>query len=172
MKEGQPNMASLLRLPVYVIASMLLSMSVPAVGNAQTFIPTHRLSSNTANALAIAARDDCERLGWKVSVAVVDIDGVLQAFIRGNGAGVHTVQVAQDKAFTVAGFGVPTSVINERYKMQPPIHFFAKTPHLIAGEGALPIKIGSEVVGAIGVAGSTGDDEHCDEAALKKVLHE
>lgn len=165
-------MVSLLRLPVFVTVSMLLSMSTTAIGNAQTFIPTHRLSSDAANALALAAREDCERRGWKVSVAVVDIDGVLQAFIRGNGAGVHTVQVAQDKAFTVAGFGVPTSVVNERYKMMPPIHFFAKTPHLIAGEGALPIKIGNEVVGAIGVAGSTGDDEHCDEAALKKVLHE
>ena len=165
-------MVSFIRLPIFVTALVVLSMSTPAIGNAQTFIPTHRLSSNAANALALAARTECERIGWKVSVAVVDIDGVLQAFIRGDGAGVHTVQVAQDKAFTVAGFGVPTTVINERYKMMPPIHFFAKTPHLIAGEGALPIKIGSEVVGAIGVAGSTGYDEHCDEVALKKVLHE
>lgn len=165
-------MVSLLRLPIFVTMLILLSMSTPAIGNAQTFIPTHRLSSDAANALALAARNECERIGWKVSVAVVDIDGVLQSFIRGNGAGVHTVQVAQDKAFTVAGFGVRTTVINERYKNMPPIHFFAKTPHLIAGEGALPIKIGSEVVGAIGVAGSTGYDEHCDEVALTKVLHE
>lgn len=149
---------------------MLLVTSAPAM-SAQTFIPTHRLSSDAANALALAAREECERIGWKVSVAVVDIDGVLQAFVRGDGAGVHTVQVAQDKAFTVAGFGVRTTVINERYKNFPPIHFFAKTPRLIAGEGALPIKMGNEVVGAIGVAGSTGYDEHCDEAALEKVLH-
>jgi uncharacterized protein GlcG (DUF336 family) len=164
-------MVSLLRLPAFVIATMLLSMSSHAIASARTFIPTHRLSSDAANALALAARAECERIGWKVSVAVVDADGVLQAFIRGDGSGIQTVQVAQDKAFTVAGFGVPTSVVDERYKMKPPIHFFAKTPRLIAGEGALPIKFGNEVVGAIGVAGSTGFDEHCDEVALKKVLH-
>jgi uncharacterized protein GlcG (DUF336 family) len=164
-------MIPFIRRPALVIAAIVLSIGASASANAATFLPTHRLSSDAANALAHAARVECERIGWKVSVAVVDIDGVLQAFTRGDGAGVHSVQVAQDKAFTVAGFGVPTSTINERYKDKPPIHFFAKTPHLIAGEGALPITLGNEVVGAIGVAGSTGFDEHCDEVALKKVLH-
>ena len=144
-------------------------MSVaPAPARAADVLTTHRLSAALATDIAIAAIAACEKLTYKITATVVDLDGVPQAMIRGDGAGIHTVQAARDKAFTAVTYGRAGSEIAEQYKTNPSA-VSLKQPFLIPGDGGLPIKIGGEVVGALGISGSPGKDEVCGNAALDTV---
>jgi len=78
------------------------------------------------------------------------------------------VQTAQDKAFTAVAYGRAGSVTGKSYTDNPS-GVILKEPHLIPGDGGLPIKIGNEVVGALGISGSPGKDEVCGNAALDQV---
>lgn len=130
---------------------------------------THTISAELATALATAAIAACAKMGYPISAAVVDADGVTQVLIRGDGADVHTVQTAQDKAYTAVSYRQPTSVVGERNKNAGPAAVIVKEPRLIAGDGALPLKVGNETVGALGVSGSPGKDEVCGGAALSQL---
>ena len=61
------------------------------------------------------------------------------------------------------------SETQKAYLASPPQGVILKEPYLIPGDGGLPIKIGNEVVGALGVSGSPGKDEVCGNAALDLV---
>ena len=80
-----------------VVAAALGLMPVPARG--ADVLQTHRLSAALATEIAVAAIAACTKLGYTITASVVDADGVHQVLIRGDGAGIHTVQTAQDKAF-------------------------------------------------------------------------
>jgi uncharacterized protein GlcG (DUF336 family) len=147
---------------------MLGTTAVPAPSRAADVLVTHRLSAALATDIATGAIAACAKMGYTITAAVVDTDGVTQASIRGDGAGVHTVQAAHDKAFTAISYGRPTSAIAEQYKTNPS-GVILKEPYLLPGEGGLPIKIGNEVVGALGVSGSPGKDEACGTTALDNV---
>ena len=126
-------------------------------------LPTHRLSAALATEAVVGAIAACTKLGFAITAAVVDVDGVTQALVRGDGAGIHTVQTAQDKAFTAVTYNNVTSAIAERLRTNGVAQ---KEPRLIAGEGGLPLRVGNELVGALGVSGSTGKDEECGNAGI------
>ena len=148
-----------------VLASLGLT-AVPA--QSADVLPTHRLSAALATDIAVAAIAACNKLTYTITASIVDADGVNQALIRGDGAGIHTVQAAQDKAFTALTYGRPTSAVAEQYKTNPS-GVVLKEPHLLPGDGGLPIKIGNEIVGALGISGSPGKDEVCGHVALDSV---
>jgi uncharacterized protein GlcG (DUF336 family) len=102
---------------------------------------------------------------------LVDADGVRQAVLRGDGAGAHTLDSAADKAYTSASFKTDTSALVERAKTAPIAPLLAKLPHLLLFPGGIVIKIGDEVVGAIGAAGAPGGelDDNCARAGLAKI---
>ena len=149
---------------VAVAALVAMGLAAAPARGADVLI-AHRLSAALATDIAVAAIAACEKLTYKITAAVVDYDGVNQALIRGDGAGVHTVQAARDKAFTAVTYGRATSAVGEQYKTSQSA-VILKEPFLIPGDGGLPIKIGNEVVGALGVSGSPGKDEVCGNAAL------
>jgi len=132
-------------------------------------LTTHRLSAALATDIAAGAIAACAKMTYAITAAVVDSDGVTQALIRGDGAGIHTVQAAHDKAFTAVTYGRPGSDVGKGYVANPPSGVILKEPYLIPGDGGLPIKIGNEVVGALGVSGSPGKDEVCGNEALDAV---
>src|ERR1043166_6675729 len=94
-------------------------------------------------------------MGHPFVIAVVDDSGVLKAFSRMDGAALLSVQVAQDKAYTAVGFGLPTDQWHEFIKNDPPLSAGAATgiDRLIVFGGGYPIKVGSDIVGGIGVSG-------------------
>jgi uncharacterized protein GlcG (DUF336 family) len=132
-------------------------------------LTTHRLSAGLATDIAIAAIAACTKLTYAITAAVVDSDGVTQVLIRGDGAGIHTVQAAHDKAFTAVTYGRAGSEVGKGYVANPPSGVILKEPYIIPGDGGLPIKVGNEVVGALGVSGSPGKDEVCGNAAIDGV---
>jgi uncharacterized protein GlcG (DUF336 family) len=132
-------------------------------------ISTHRLSAALASDIVLRALTECEKLAYAATAVVVDCDGVTQALVRGDDAGIHTVQSAHDKAYTAVTFGVPSSEIAKAYVAHPPSGVILKSPFIIPGEGGLPIRIGNEVVAALGISGTPGKDEVCGAAALDSV---
>jgi len=125
-----------------------------------------------ANKAAAAAVETCTKEGYRVSAAVVDRDGVLMTLMRAEGAGPHTVSSSTKKAYTAASLRRSTGVLAEAIAKQPAIEGLRQMDSniLILG-GGLPIEIGGEVVGGIGVGGSPGAelDEGCARAGLESI---
>jgi uncharacterized protein GlcG (DUF336 family) len=151
----------------------IAALSALAIGaapaRAADIIPTHRISAQLATDIAVASIVACEKLTYTITATVVDADGVPIALIRGDGAGIHTVQTAQDKAFTAVSYGRVGSATADIFKKDPTNGVIAKERRILPADGGLPIRIGNEVVGALGISGSPGKDEVCGNAALDTV---
>ncbi|WP_017727557.1 GlcG/HbpS family heme-binding protein [Halalkalibacterium ligniniphilum] len=109
-----------------------------------------------------------KELNIHVSVAIVDDGGNLAGFIKMDKAKLIPSQIAQNKAYTALGFGLPTADWYEKIKDNPPLlHGIVHTERMTIFGGGLPIIINDELVGGIGVSGGTSDqDIECAEAAL------
>jgi len=146
------------------VASML---ALPA--NAQLL--AHKdLSLATALTIATTAMDTCKGQGYRVSVTVVGRNGEPLVQLRGEDASQHTYDFSLRKAYTARTFRVASGEIVNRFK-QDPTYFAVHVPNTAPSQGALPIKIGDEVIGAAGVSGAPGGekDEACAKAGLDKV---
>ena len=149
----------------------LLPLLLPAVAHAQ-LLPTRRIPAEAANQAVVEAVASCAKQGYSETAVLVDADGVRQAVLRGDHAGSHTLDSAFDKAYTAASFKTDTSALFERSKTAPGFaYLFTQLPHLILFGGGIVIKIGDEVVGAIGAAGAPGAnlDDACARAGLEKI---
>jgi uncharacterized protein GlcG (DUF336 family) len=146
----------------------LLAGSAPAV--AQT-LTTHRIPAALALEAVGEAVAACARQGYAETAVLVDADGVRQAVLRGDWAGAHTLDSAADKAYTSASFKIDTAALVERAKKVPIAPILAKLPNLLLFGGGVVIKLGNEVIGAIGAAGAPGGDldENCARAGLEKI---
>lgn len=113
----------------------------------------------------------CSKDGYNVTVAVVDRAGVLRSLMRADNAGTHTADAAKAKAFTSASSRTPTGVMAENIQKNPAAAEMANIPGFLALGGGVPVKVGDETIGAIGVAGAPGGhlDEACAVVALEKV---
>ncbi|WP_332633548.1 GlcG/HbpS family heme-binding protein [Halalkalibacter flavus] len=111
-------------------------------------------------------------LDIKISVAVVDDGGNLMGFIRMNGAKLIPGNIAQNKAYTAAGFGIPTGDWYERIKDKPALlHGMVHTDKMTIFSGGQPIYDGDDLIGGIGVSGGSQEqDNDCALAALN-VIH-
>ena len=77
---------------------------------------------------------------------------------------------SQRKAYTARTFRIPSGEFAQRVKDNPTTGAVHLTG-VIAAQGALPIKVGDEVIGAVGVSGAPGGekDEACSKAGIDKV---
>jgi uncharacterized protein GlcG (DUF336 family) len=154
-------------------AALLLATGVIGVpAKADGLLVTHRLPAALASHIASEVVAACARQGYTETAVVVDADGVRQAVLRGDRAGSHTLDSANDKAYTAASFKNDTSALVERSKTVPGFAaLFTQLPHLILFGGGVVIKLGDEVVGAIGASGAPGADldDACARAGLDKV---
>lgn len=113
---------------------------------------------------------DCKAKGFAVSAAVVGRNGELIVHLRGDNTGPHTMENSFKKAFTSRTFRIPSGEMEDRLKKNPAMGAQYLTG-FTTGRGALPIKIGDDVVGAAGVSGAPGGDkdEDCVKTGLAKV---
>jgi uncharacterized protein GlcG (DUF336 family) len=90
--------------------------------------------------------------------------------VRGDGAPPHTMENSQRKAYTARTFRIPSGEFVQRVKDNPTLGAVHLTG-IIAAQGALPIKAGDEVIGAVGVSGAPGGekDEACAKAGIERV---
>ena len=124
---------------------------------------------STASAASQAAARAAEAMGARVNVAVVDAGGVLAAFLRMPGAPLHSVEIAIDKAYTAASFGLPTSRWTEVLETHSAAvrTGLVLRPRFVAFGGGLPIVEAGAAIGAIGVSGGS---EEQDEAIARAGL--
>ena len=113
------------------------------------------ISTDLAHRIIAAAEAKADDLGVPMNIAVCDESGVLKAFSRMDGAALLSVQIAQDKAYTAIGFGMPSDAWHEFIKDDPPLAAGAVggIDRLVIFGGGFPIKVGEQVIGAIGVSG-------------------
>ena len=123
-----------------------------------------------AQAAAAAACDAAAAQGLRINVAVVDAGGVLAAFLRMPGAPLQSVEIAIDKAYTAASFGLAT----ERWTEVLATHSAAvrdglpRRPRFVGFGGGVPMLEGGAPIGAIGVSGaSEAQDQACALAGLR-----
>jgi len=128
------------------------------------------LSLATALAIATTAAETCKGQGYRVSVTILGREEQIIVQLRGDDASPHTIENSFRKAYTSRTFRVPSGEIANRLK-QDPAFFAVHLSNVIPAQGALPIKLGEEVIGAVGVSGSPGGDkdEACAKAGLDKV---
>jgi uncharacterized protein GlcG (DUF336 family) len=100
----------------------------------------------------------------------VDRAGRLRVFLQGDKAAPHNIELAQRKAYTARTFGRPSAEWAERTLPGSELAGQRQLEHVIALRGGIPIKVGDETIGAVGVSGSTSaGDEACAMAGLAKV---
>jgi uncharacterized protein GlcG (DUF336 family) len=153
-----------------LVAALVIGAYVPA--RADDVIVTHRLSAALASEAVTEAVASCARQSYNETAVLVDADGVRQAVLRGDRAGSHTLDSANDKAYTAATFKADTGALVERTKSAPGFAaLFTQIPHLVLFGGGIVIKMGDEVIGAIGAAGAPGAnlDEACARAGVDKI---
>lgn len=136
-------------------------------------MPTTRtkqtLTLEAAQTIANAACAEANNLGKPMCIAITDEGGNLLQFVRMDGAPQMSIDIAIDKAYTSAAFGIPTHVWHDFIKDDPPLRDGAPTAikRLVVFGGGYPISVDGATVGAIGVSGGHySEDQKVAEAGL------
>lgn len=125
-----------------------------------------------AAAAAAAAARWAEEAGIAVNVAVVDSGGNLASFLRMPGAFLHSIDIAIDKAYTAAGFGLPTATWPQALETHSAAvrQGLALRPRMVCFGGGLPLRHHGRLIGGIGVSGGSElEDETCARAGLAAI---
>ena len=151
-------------------AALVVTLIAASAANAQAVRTERNMSLDLANQLAAATVASCTAGGYNVTAAVVDRAGQLRALHRADNAGPHTIGAAQAKAFTSASAKNNTLAMMEGAQKNPAAANLVHIPGFLLLGGGVPVKVGNEVIGAIGVGGAPGGhlDEQCAVAAIDK----
>jgi uncharacterized protein GlcG (DUF336 family) len=109
-----------------------------------------------------AAEKKAEEIGQPMNVAVVDAGGNLVAHARMDGAWIGSIDISINKAFTSRAFDISTKDLAEH--SQSGGQFFgihaSNGGRVMIFAGGIPLKRDGKVVGAIGVSGGSGEQDH------------
>ena len=150
--------------------ALAMALALPAAAQ----LANHKdLSLATALQIATTAAETCKSQGYRASVSVIGRAGEPLVQLRGDDASPHTFDFSYRKAYTARTFRIASGEIVNRFK-QDPTYFAVHVPNTAPSQGALPIKVGEEVIGAVGVSGAPGGDkdEACAKAGIDKVAEQ
>jgi len=153
---------------VTVLATSLILVTAPALAQAP------QVEKNVSMALSMAIMqgvlDQRAKDGYKVSVVIIDKGGNVAASVRGDGTPPHTMDFARMKAYT-ARTRNQTSLATMKQMEDPAFAFLRQIPNVVGVGGGVPIRVGNEVIGGVGVSGAPGGekDEVCANAGVAKV---
>lgn len=127
-----------------------------------------RLTMDTALRIAQAAIAQCRKEGVQIAVTVVDRGGHPQTMLRDVLAMDIAIPISKQKAHTAMAFNAPLSQLSDNFTKP---YMAPKLDGLILGGGGIPINIGGNIMGGIGVSGapSGATDEKCAVAGLEAV---
>jgi glc operon protein GlcG len=115
------------------------------------------LTLEAAKLMAAAARAEASKNGWNLVICVVDDGAHLLYLERMDGAQLASVRVAQDKARTAVLFKRPSKALEEAVAGGRTV--VMKLAGATPVEGGIPVIVGAQVVGAIGVSGATSSQD-------------
>ena len=122
------------------------------------------LSLNMAVTIAQTAIATCKSQGYNVSAHVVGRNGEVLVSMRGDNTAPHTMENSMKKAYTARTLRMPSGQFAANVKANPTTAQLYLT-NFVPAQGALPIMVGEDVIGAIGISGAPGGDK--DEACAK-----
>jgi uncharacterized protein GlcG (DUF336 family) len=152
------------RLAAGVTAVAIIAM--PGASGAQVLMERN-VSAKMALTIAETALAEC---GSRVSVAIVDRAGRLRAFVQGDGAAPHNLELARRKAYTARTFGRTSIEWAQRTETQ--LQGQRQLAEVIPLQGGVPIKVGEETIGGVGLSGAPNggpQEEACGKAGIAKV---
>ena len=151
----------------FAVAALIAAFATPADAE----LLAHKdLSVQTALTIATTAMETCKGQGYRVSVTIVGRNGEIIVQLRGDNTNPHTIENSFRKAYTARTCRQSSGEFAQRVKDNPTLGLVHLTT-VIANQGALPIKVGDDVIGAAGASGAPGGekDEACIKAGLDKV---
>jgi uncharacterized protein GlcG (DUF336 family) len=151
-----------------VIAAFAGAASFPAQGQLLT---EKNVSLQLSTTMANAAIAQCKADGYDVTVAVVDRAGDLKVLLRADTSNPHNADLARRKAYTARTFGVPSMDVAKRTNGPTDLSGQRFLVDIIPLGGGVPIMIGADKIGGLGISGSPTQeaDEKCANAGLASV---
>src|SRR5207237_10009932 len=133
-----------------------IACALAATAQAEGLVTPQKLSAALANELVGESVAQCARNGYKVVAVVVDLDGVRQAVLRGDGAPIHSMDNAYNKAYSIASIGLSrkeetTKQMADRMA-KAPASTVPQTPlpNITYAQGGLAIVAGGQTLGGLG----------------------
>jgi uncharacterized protein GlcG (DUF336 family) len=155
----------------YRVAGLALASALACGTAANAQLVNHKdLTLAMATTMATTAIETCKTQGYSVSVHVVGRNGEVLLGLRGDGTNPTTLENSMKKAYTARTLRQPSGKFADGVKGNPTAGALFLT-NIVPAQGALPIMIGEDTIGAIGVSGAPGGDkdEACAKAGLDKV---
>jgi uncharacterized protein GlcG (DUF336 family) len=156
----------------FIACALATTLAFAAVGaNAQAVRTERNISLALASQIAAETVNACAANGHAVAATVVDRSGVVKAVARADNAGPHTLGSSERKAWTSASAKNTTLAMQQGAQSNPAAANLVHLPGFLLLGGGVPIKVGNDTIGAVGVGGAPGGhlDEQCAVAALDKV---
>src|SRR6266508_6768576 len=159
------------------VAFAFAAGAVATGAQGQGLVTTHKLSAALANQIVGDSVAACAQKGYQVVAVVVDLDGVRQAVLRGDGAPIHSMDNAYYKAYSAASLTLgrkeeSTRAVAERMAKNPPSTVpQTPLPNVTYAVAGVTIMAGGKAIGALGVSGAPGGqfDDECARAAIAKI---
>jgi uncharacterized protein GlcG (DUF336 family) len=165
-------MSNIVKQAAGIALASALVFGVASQANAELL--THKdLSLAMATQMAVAAVEACKANGYNVSAHVLGREGQVIVAMRNENAGIATFENSMKKAYTARTFARSSGEFANGVKGNPNAGALWLT-NIVPTQGALPIKVGNETIGAIGISGAPGGekDEACAKAGIDKVAAE
>lgn len=158
------------RLNTLALSLAAVATLTAPLSHAQAVRTERNMSLALATQLAADTVATCTTNGYAVTATVVDRAGSVRAVMRADNAGPHTLGASEQKAFTSASAKNATLAMMEGAQKNPAAANLVHIPGFLLLGGGVPVKVGTETIGAIGVGGAPGGhlDEQCAMAALDK----
>jgi uncharacterized protein GlcG (DUF336 family) len=152
-----------------IVGSAVAALSSSA--GAQGVVTVKDVSLGLAQAIAQGAVEQCRKDGFRVTATVMNRAGQVIVVLRDDGSSPHTVDTSRRKAYTSVALRRSSSELGQVIAGNPALAGLKDISGVIVLGGGLPIRVGNEVIGSVGVGGSPSPDkdEVCAKAGLDQV---
>lgn len=122
---------------------------------------TTTVTLDAAQVMMVAARQEADRIGVPMNIAVVNDGNNLIGFAHMDGAWLGSIDIAQGKAYTARAFDMSTQTLAPMCQPGQPLFGIHASNHgrIIIFAGGIPVSANDTVAGAIGVSGGTVDQD-------------
>ena len=155
----------------HLFVSAVALTLISGLAQAQAVRNEKNMSLELSNQIAAAGVSACAASGCSVTTTVVDRAGSERAVQRADNAGPHTLAASEQKAYTSKSAKNNTLAMMDAAQKNPAATNLVHIPGYLLLGGGIPVKVGNEVICAVGIGGAPGGhlDEQCALAALDKV---
>lgn len=157
------------KLTIALLITTVFASSTAMAQNAPGLISERSISTSAALELAHTALERCRADGYKVTITVLNRHARTSVVVSDDGVNPHTIENSMRKAYTAFTTRNPSGEMAKR--TQPGLAGFMLLEKITPIEGGLPIFVGKELVGAVGISGAPGGekDAACAQAGIDKI---